>query len=115
MSGAPAAIQDVRFTDLVHAPDLPGPDAVFSEHNLRGDNCQYMIRTPQYSISTTTVRQTNSITYLGDPEENFNQATDPNQTTLCSDKRAQLFDWFDPKGNHFRGTINDAALSVVNP
>ncbi len=115
MSGAPAAIQDVRFTDLVHAPDLPGPDAVFSEYNLRGDNCQYMIRTPQYKYIHNDGSTDELYDVLSDPEENINQATDPNQTTLCSDLLAQLFDWFDPKGNYFRETINDAALAVVNP
>ena len=34
LSGAPTVISDVRFTDLVHSPELAGPDAVFSEHTI---------------------------------------------------------------------------------
>ena len=115
MIRTPEAIQDVRFTDLARAPDLPGPDAVFSEYNLRGDNCQYMIRTPQYKYIHNDGSTDELYDVLNDPEENINQAADPDRAPLCTNLRAQLFDWFDPQKNPFRGTINDEARAVVNP
>ncbi|MBT7587640.1 MAG: sulfatase-like hydrolase/transferase [Gemmatimonadetes bacterium] len=115
LSAAPTAISDVRFTDLVHSPELPGPDAVFSEYNLRGDNSQYMIRTPQYKYIHNDGSTDELYDLLNDPEENINQAADSDRAALCRELRAQLFEWFDPQQNPFRGTISDAARAVVNP
>jgi arylsulfatase A-like enzyme len=99
---APAVISDVRFTDLVHSPDLSGPNAVFSEYNLRGDNCQYMIRTPQYKYIHNDGSTDELYDLLNDPEENHNQAADAARAGLCGDLRDQLFEWFDPQQNSFR-------------
>jgi len=99
----------------VHSPELPGPDAVFSEYNLRGDNSQYMIRTPQYKYIHNDGSTDELYDLLNDPEENINQAADSDRAALCRELRAQLFEWFDPQQNPFRGTISDAARAVVNP
>ena len=74
-----------------------------------------MIRTPQHKYIHNDGSTDELYDLYNDPEENINQAADPHRDPLCRDLRAQLFDWFDPKRNRFRGTINDAALWVVNP
>ncbi len=102
--GAPETITDVRFTDLVRRPELPGPEAVFSEYNLRSDNCHYMIRTPQYKYIHNDGSTDELYDLIDDPEENTNRATEPGDAALCRDLRAQLFDWFDPSQNQYRKT-----------
>ena len=103
-NGVPDSISDVRFTELVRSPDLPGPDAVFSEYNLRSDNCQYMMRSSQYKYIHNDGSIDELYDLVNEPEENVNRVADPGMADLCRDLRAQLFDWFDPNKNQFRKT-----------
>lgn len=74
-----------------------------------------MIRTLQYKYIHNDGSTDELYDVLNDPEENINQAADPDRAPLCTNLRVQLFDWFDPQKNPFRGTINDEARAVVNP
>ncbi|NKB69074.1 MAG: sulfatase-like hydrolase/transferase [Candidatus Latescibacteria bacterium] len=102
LPGAPETIVDRRFTDLVRDPSGVGPEAVFSEYNLRGDNCQYMIRTPQYKYIHNDRATDELYDLVDDPGENNNRCDDEGYRDLGGDLRRRLCDWYNPAANPFR-------------
>jgi choline-sulfatase len=104
LDGAPAEISGRSFAESIRNPTASGPDAVFSEYNLRSQNCQYMIRTDRYKYIHNDGTSDELYDLQRDPEENNNRIADPDLRTESSELRDRLFAWYDPATNPHRNT-----------
>ena len=100
--GAADALDGVSFSGCVRQPMATGPDAAFSEYNLRGRPCQYMVRTAQYKY-VYNEGSTHELYDLGeDPGEFRNIWAADGDSSTAREHRERLFEWFDPATNRFR-------------
>jgi len=102
VDGAPDQISGRSFADLLLDPTQPGPDAAYSEYNLRSRNCQYMIRTERHKYIHNDGSTDELYDLRDDPEESVNLADDPARSAEQSELRHRLFSWYDPATNPFR-------------
>lgn len=99
---APRDIDGRSFADMVRRPDAPGPEAIFSEYNLRSNIDCYMVRTSRYKY----VQNRNDIPELydleADPKENQNRGADPSLAQVRRELRDRLMAWYNPLRNPYR-------------
>jgi choline-sulfatase len=99
---APKGIDAQSFASLVRRPDARGPEAVFSEYNLRSNNDCYMIRNRRYKYIVNRDDIAELYDLEADPGENRNLASDPKLSRTRKNLHDQLIAWYDPARNHFR-------------
>ena len=100
--GAPDRIEARSFADVVLDPRAEGPEAVFSEYNLRATPCQYMMRTKQHKYIMNEGSVDELYDLERDPGEFANLANDPSARATVSQMRERLVGWYDPSENPFR-------------
>ena len=100
--GAAPVIDATRFADCVRRPERSGPEAAFSEFNLRGKPCQYMVRTRQHKF-VYNEGSSHELHDLGtDPGEFRNLCAEDGGGSLAREHQDRLFEWFDPASNRFQ-------------
>lgn len=95
-------MDSLSFADLVRRPELPGPDAVFSEFGLRSRHPSYMIRTKPWKYVYHQDMGEELYNLDEDPGENANLAAERRHSRLKDDLQRRLFEWYHPDRNRFR-------------
>ncbi|MCX7014431.1 MAG: sulfatase-like hydrolase/transferase [Candidatus Sumerlaeota bacterium] len=104
MPGAPARMDARSFADVARDPGLEGPEAAFSEYNLRAAVCSYMVRTRRYKYIFNHGTTDELYDHEADPGEYVNRIADPGLQKVRKELRDRLFVWHDPETNPFRPT-----------
>jgi choline-sulfatase len=99
---APETIAGRSFADCIRDPNCPGDAEIFSEYNLRSNNCQYMLRTDRYKYVHNDGSTDELYDLREDPGETRNRIADASLQPLASDLRARLFARFHPASNRYR-------------
>jgi choline-sulfatase len=102
VAGSDKVMSIHSFADILYNPDLPGPDAVFSEYDLRSRICQYMIRTREHKYILNQGAQDELYDMQADPMEYVNLAHDSGKRKIIAQLREQLFTWYNPARNPYR-------------
>ncbi|MHC4630380.1 MAG: sulfatase family protein [Planctomycetota bacterium] len=102
--GTPARMDAASFADVLRNPDMKGPDAAFSEFNLRSRICEYMIRTRRYKYIFNHGSTHELYDHEADPGEFVNRINDPALKKVRDELREQLFAWYNPEKNPYRPT-----------
>jgi len=104
IAGAPARMDAASFADVLRNPDMNGPDAAFSEFNLRSRICEYMIRTRRYKYIFNHGSTHELYDHEADPGEFVNRINDLALKKVRNELREQLFAWYNPEKNPYRPT-----------
>ncbi len=104
IAGAPARMDAASFADVLRNPDMKGPDAAFSEFNLRSRTCEYMIRTRRYKYIFNHGSTHELYDHEADPGEFVNRINDPALKKVRDELCEQLFAWYNPEKNPYRPT-----------
>ena len=106
LAGAPAPhnIDSRSFADLVRNPAATGPEAIFSEYNLRSAADCYMVRTKRYKYILNHKDIPELYDLEADPQENRNQSADPSLARVRGDLHDRLMAWYEPSRNPYRPT-----------
>jgi len=104
MAGAPARMDAASFADVLRNPDMKGPDAAFSEFNLRSRISEYMIRTRRYKYIFNHGSTHELYDHEADPGEFVNRINYPALKKVRDELREQLFAWYNPEKNPYRPT-----------
>ena len=104
LAGAPARMDAASFADVLRNPDMKGPDAAFSEFNLRSRTCEYMIRTRRYKYIFNHGSIHELYDHEADPGEFVNRINDPALKKVRDELCEQLFAWYNPEKNPYRPT-----------
>lgn len=99
---APARIETRSFAGLVRNPDAAGPEAAFSEYNLRADSDCYMVRTRRYKYIYNNGDIPELYDLAADPGEKVNRGADPGLSGIRSQLHDRLIAWYDPAKNPYR-------------
>ena len=99
---APTRMDAASFADVLRNPDMKGPDAAFSEFNLRSRTCEYMIRTRRYKYIFNHGSTHELYDHEADPGEFVNRINDPALKKVRDKLREQLFAWYNPEKNPYR-------------
>lgn len=99
---APGEMDAQSFADILRNPDLPGPEAAFSEYNLRTKVPQYMIRTPRYKYIFNHTSTHELYDLEADPGEFRNRIDDPALKNTRNRLKDHLFAWYNPDSNPYR-------------
>ncbi len=102
MPDAPEKLDAKSFADIALNPDQQGPDAAFSEFNLNGPVCQYMVRTRRYKYIYNQGTLHELYDHHADPGETTNLIHKPNLKDVRKDLKDRLFDWYNPEKNPHR-------------
>ena len=102
--GAPARMDASGFAEILRRPDLAGPEAVFSEFNLRAKPAQYMVRTGRYKYVFNHGSTHEFYDLEQDPGELLNQIDRPGNRKQCNSLRDRLFAWYNPDRNVYSRT-----------
>ena len=92
---APAALDAESFATLCENPDALGPEAVFSEYNLKGNPRSFMVRTRKHKVILNAGNRDELYDLEIDPNENVNLAENPGQSQTLADLRQKLIRWYD--------------------
>lgn len=103
MPDPPESIDAKSFADILYNPDLSGPDAVYSEYALRSPISSYMIRKKRYKYVFHHGSTHELYDLESDPKENINLINDARMDKVIKELRDQLFDWYNPESNLYRG------------
>ena len=104
IAGAPARMDAASFANVLRDPDMKGPNAAFSEFNLRSRTCEYMIRTRRYKYIFNHGSTHELYDHEADPGEFVNRINDPALKKVRDKLREQLFAWYNPAKNPYRPT-----------
>lgn len=101
--GSPPKNLDAQsFADLARNPEATGPEAIFSEYNLRSRIDCYMVRTKRYKY----IHNNDDIPELydleADPRENRNRGAEHSLARVRNELHDRLMAWYDPSRNHYR-------------
>jgi choline-sulfatase len=104
LAGAPAPerIEARSFAKLVRIPDAAGPEAAFSEYNLRAPTDCYMVRTERYKYIYNHGDIPELYDLEADPEEKINRGADPRMSKTLAQLHDRLMAWYDPSKNPYR-------------
>lgn len=100
----PHDIDARSFAELVHNPDAVGPDAIFSEYNLRSDNDCYMVRTKRHKYIFNHDDIPELYDLENDPGENRNRSADPSLASIRRELHDRLLTWYNPSRNPYRNS-----------
>jgi choline-sulfatase len=99
---APQKIDARSFANLVRNPAASGPDAVFSEYNLRTQIDSYMVRTHKYKYNYNHGDIGELYDLEADPGEKVNQIHNASLVKVRSEMHDRLMVWYDPAKNPYR-------------
>ncbi|UCG50224.1 MAG: sulfatase-like hydrolase/transferase [Phycisphaerales bacterium] len=99
--GAAARMDASSFADILRRPDIDGPEAVFSEFNLRGRPAQYMVRSRRYKYVFNHGSTHELYDLQADPGESVNRVNEPGLKKECSRLQDRLFAWYNPRQNPY--------------
>lgn len=99
----PAGIDAHSFANLIRNPAARGPEAVFSEYNLRSNLDCYMVRTQRYKYNYNHGDKPELYDLEADPGENNNLGDDPGLARVRSQLHDRLMAWYNVEKNPFRG------------
>jgi choline-sulfatase len=104
LTGAPPprGIDARSFAHLVRDPSAAGPEAIFSEYNLRSANDCYMVRTKRYKYNYNHGDIPELYDLEADPGENVNQGGNASLARVRSGLHDRLMAWYDPEKNPYR-------------
>jgi len=98
----PTSTAVVPFADAVRDPKAPGSTAVFSEYNLRGRPCQYMLRDARYKYIHNEGSLDELYDLLDDADEYHNLAKHPEFRGVLTALHQQLLRRYNPGTNPLR-------------
>ncbi len=99
---APERLDAKSFIDVLRNPDLEGPDAAFSEYNLKSAIPEYMIRTRRYKYIYNRGATHELYDHEADPDEFVNRIDDPALRKIQKELHDTLFAWYNPEKNPYR-------------
>lgn len=99
---APQKIDAHSFAQLVRNPSESGPEAIFSEFNLRSRTDCYMVRTRRYKYNYNHGDIGELYDLEADPGENVNQVHNASLAKIRSELHERLVAWYDPARNPYR-------------
>lgn len=99
---APQKIDARSFANLLRDPSAPGPEAIFSEYNLRSRTDCYMVRTRRYKYNYNHGDIGELYDLEADPGEKVNQFRNPSLAKVRSTMHDRLMAWYDPTKNPYR-------------
>ncbi|HLJ15180.1 MAG TPA: sulfatase-like hydrolase/transferase [Bryobacteraceae bacterium] len=104
LTGAPAPrnIEARSFANLARDPSARGPEAIFSEYNLRSNTDCYMVRTKSHKYIYNHADIPELYDLEADPGEKTNRGADPSLARLRSQLHDRLVAWYDPARNPYR-------------
>lgn len=104
LTGAPAPkhIETRSFANLVRNPDAAGPEAAFSEYNLRAATDCYMVRTRRYKYIYNHGDIPELYDLESDPGEKVNRGGDVGLSKVRNELHDRLIAWYDPAKNPYR-------------
>lgn len=103
IAGAPEAIGGHSFAEVLLEPARRGPEAIFSEYNLRAGVAEYMVRTERYKYVHNDGGSGDELYDLeADPGECVNQIDAAGLRGVREALRERLFGWYDPAINPHR-------------
>ncbi|HEY3838025.1 MAG TPA: sulfatase-like hydrolase/transferase [Bryobacteraceae bacterium] len=89
----PQSLDAASFAPFIRNPEAKGPEAIFSEYNLKSKTDCYMVRTPRYKY----IYNRNDIPELydleADPKETTNRQSDPGLAKLKRNLEDRLRSW----------------------
>lgn len=100
----PQGIDSHSFAQLVRDPDAEGPEAIFSEYNLRSQHDCYMVRTKRFKYIENHSDIPELYDLEADPGETRNRSADPALKHVRAELVERLRAWYDPSRNPFRPT-----------
>lgn len=103
---APKAIDARSFAPLVRDPSAAGPEAIFSEYNLRSRTDCYMVRTQRYKYNYNHGEIGELYDLEADPGENLNQIHNSSFARIRSELHERLIAWYDPAKNPYRPRVS---------
>ena len=99
---APHGIDARSFASLVREPNGAGPEAQFSEYNLRSARDCYMVRTRQFKYNYNHDDLPELYDLEADPNENVNLAGQPSFARERAEMHDRLMAWYNPANNPYR-------------
>jgi choline-sulfatase len=99
---APHGIEARSFASLVRDPNGKGPEAQFSEYNLRSDRDHYMVRTKRYKYNYNHNDIAELYDLEADPGEKVNVASRPSYARQRAEMHDRLMAWYNPANNPYR-------------
>lgn len=98
---APDKMDAKSFARILRNPNLPGPDAAFSEYNLRSKVPQYMIRARRYKYIFNHTSTHELYDLEADPGELRNRIDDSALEKVRNRLKDRLFAWYNPTLNPY--------------
>ena len=92
-TGVPRGIDSSSFAELARKPDRKGPDAVFSEFNLKARTDCYMVRTKRYKYIFNRGEISELYDLEADPRENVNRTSDTSLGRVRAELHDRLMAW----------------------
>ena len=92
-TSAPKGIDAGSFAGLVRRPDSKGPDAVYSEFNLKAKADCYMVRTRRYKYIFNRGDIAELYDLEADPRENVNRGADASLSRVRGELHDRLMAW----------------------
>lgn len=104
--GAPPRMDGKSFADIVANPSTPGPEAVFSEYNIKARYSQYMVRTRRHKYICNQDLADELYDMEKDPGENANLIGESGMQTVIDEMKKRLKDWYAIEKNPLRDCRN---------
>jgi choline-sulfatase len=92
-TSGPRGIDAASFAELVRRPDGKGPEAVFSEFNLKARTDCYMVRTKRYKYIYNRGDRAELYDLEADPRENVNREADTSLARVRGELHDRLMAW----------------------
>ena len=92
-TGAPRGIEAKSFAELAHDPAKKGPEAIFSEFNLKAPTDCYMVRTQRYKYIFNRGDIAELYDLEADPQEYVNRAADTSLAKVRGELHDRLMAW----------------------
>lgn len=99
---APRGIEARSFANQVRDPSARGPEAVFSEYNLRSATDCYMVRTSRHKYVYNHGDIPELYDLEADPGETRNRASESSFARVRNELHERLMAWYDPARNPYR-------------
>jgi len=92
----------VSFADVLRNPDDKGPQYIYSEYDLRGNDGHYMLRDRQFKYIHNEQGCDELYDLINDPAEYRNLVGDNAHQIVVQRMHAELLKRFDPADNKYR-------------
>jgi choline-sulfatase len=102
MSNALKTMEAYSFADVIRNPASSGPQAAFSEYDLKSKIPRYMIRTHRYKYIYNEGVMDELYDHEIDPHENVNRINQSEYHSIKNELKDQLFAWYNPDRNPWK-------------